>query len=625
VYTSEWCLAVIRDVAAALQAAHRLGIAHRRISPTVIYVDPDQVDPHGVVARVGGWDRADLGGTGVRTRRSFFSGEGQEFVAPEVVDGTVQNQVVADVYSLARVIEWIWEELGPTAGVEPMPPGLAQLVETLGHPDPDERSAFARDVFDAASDSLSQHAPMRHGSRWDSWEPEDLISDRFRVVRRFPPGRTSIVYEVEDLFLGHGQRWALKVFRPEFSQNLDLIRREYRAVQRIDHPNVVKVTWVFVHDGHPCLLMELLGVRNLRIHLEGSGPFEQETVLEWFDGLLDALATLHRSDGGPIVHRDIKPENLIVTQEGDRLVLIDFGLADAHHVGGTVGYMRAEADPSSSDPDRDLFALAVTLHEVLTGIHPWGYERCIGPPMPDLDLPGPLLDLLMRVFNEDPQHWFGSAEEFRVALAEVRRDLDHPVSVDDLRESDVLVGDTGVRIEHVPGPTLEIVTTTPAGVPDVQVFVERARIEAGSAIRLDVELCRAENGEAWIRATHAHRSPRRFQRLLHGLRPGIRPVPEHQGFEYMELRQAQIVDDPNWPKLRRVSKEVLDEGAGVDCEGQLVALGASQLDTQEMVWGATNNRKKDLCVVFGAGNVKVPIAAYALTRVAPLIESPADP
>jgi hypothetical protein len=88
----------------------------------------------------------------------------------------------------------------------------------------------------------------------------------------------------------------------------------------------------------------------------------------------------------------------------------------------------------------------------------------------------------------------------------------------------------------------------------------------------------------------------------------------------MELRQAQIVGDPNWPSLRRVSKEVLDEGAGVDCEGELVALGAIRVDTQETVWGATNNRRRDLCVVFPAGNERVPIVAYVLTRVAPLVD-----
>mgnify|MGYP000476933118 CR=1 FL=1 len=98
-------------MAAALQAARGLGIAHRRISPTVIYVDPDQVDPHGVVARVGDWDRADLGGPGVPTGRSSLHFEDTAFVAPEVVGDHVENWVAADLWSLARIVEWVWKEL----------------------------------------------------------------------------------------------------------------------------------------------------------------------------------------------------------------------------------------------------------------------------------------------------------------------------------------------------------------------------------------------------------------------------------------------------------------------------------------------------------------------------------
>ncbi len=631
-HTSEWCLAVIRDVAAALQAAHRLGIAHRRISPTVIYVDPDQVDPHGVVARVGGWDRADLGGTGVRTRRSFISGEGQQFVAPEVVDGTVQNQVVADLYSLARVIEWIWEELGPTPGVEPRPTGLAQLVETLGHPDPDERSASARDVFESVSAVLSRVSPTDEHVLDDAdlMPGHELSRGRFLIVRVLGGGGTSRVFEVEDRFAGFGRHWALKVYKVEFSRDLDFIRREFAAHEDIDHPNVVKVKWILEIGGRACLVMELLPFPTLLDHVENHGPLELQTALEWFDGLLDALVSLHGSDGGPIVHRDIKPENLLVDQEEQGLVLIDFGLADAPHGGGTIGYMRAAADPSSSDPDRDLFALAVTLHQALTEFHPFSGQGCTGPPILDPALPDPLLEFLRRALAEDSEQGFRTAEEMRRALTEVRRDLGHlppgpesksdPVPPDDLPEGDVLSLGNGVVVGFLPGSARTRVPQTPAGEVDVQISVARAQVHAEPAIRLDLELCRAENGEAWIRATDAHRSPRRLQRLLHGLRPGIRPVPGHQGSEYMELRQAQIVGDPNWPSLRRVSKEVLDEGAGVDCEGELVALGAIRVDTQETVWGATNNRRRDLCVVFPAGNERVPIVAYVLTRVAPLVD-----
>lgn len=104
-------LAVIRDVAKALDFAHSHGVAHRRISPISIFLDVHQKDLNRVVARVGDWDRADLGGPGVPTGRSSLHFEDTAFVAPEVVGDHVENWVAADLWSLARIVEWVWKEL----------------------------------------------------------------------------------------------------------------------------------------------------------------------------------------------------------------------------------------------------------------------------------------------------------------------------------------------------------------------------------------------------------------------------------------------------------------------------------------------------------------------------------
>jgi hypothetical protein len=71
-----------------------------------------------------------------------------------------------------------------------------------------------------------------------------------------------------------------------------------------------------------------------------------------------------------------------------------------------------------------------------------------------------------------------------------------------------------------------------------------------------------------------------------------------------------------------VPKTELDTAAGADIEELLKSLGASGVATREIAWGDTSNRKTDLCVVFDVDNVVVPLAAYALTRVAPLVATP---
>ena len=91
--------------------------------------------------------------------------------------------------------------------------------------------------------------------------------------------------------------------------------------------------------------------------------------------LARGLAAAHRHG---IVHRDIKPANAILTIDGDAK-LVDFGLArigshsrsvDAIH--GTPGYMAPEAiDGNPCDGRADLFSLGVTLHEAVTGEHPF--------------------------------------------------------------------------------------------------------------------------------------------------------------------------------------------------------------------------------------------------------------
>src|SRR5205814_1040064 len=84
----------------------------------------------------------------------------------------------------------------------------------------------------------------------------------------------------------------------------------------------------------------------------------------------------------PVIHRDVAPKNIMVTYEGVTK-LLDFGVAktswsstDAHTLIGTPAYMSPEqVNLQGVDARSDVFSLAASLHECLTGVRLFGAER----------------------------------------------------------------------------------------------------------------------------------------------------------------------------------------------------------------------------------------------------------
>src|SRR6185295_19572009 len=87
---------------------------------------------------------------------------------------------------------------------------------------------------------------------------------------------------------------------------------------------------------------------------------------------LEALHHLH------VLHRDIKPDNVLINEQGDA-VLLDLGVAHAESfaseegVPGTPSYMAPEMfNGSEADERTEIYALGVTLYELLTRKFPYG-------------------------------------------------------------------------------------------------------------------------------------------------------------------------------------------------------------------------------------------------------------
>jgi serine/threonine protein kinase len=177
----------------------------------------------------------------------------------------------------------------------------------------------------------------------------------------------------------------LLISRGDQSDAVRRFREEVRALERIDHPHVVRVLGSGETSGFSYLVMEWVDGQSLReiirTNREASRYCDAATATRWFHEVLQGLSVIHAAG---MVHRDIKPANILVTSDG-RARVSDLGLVkqlgeDATActttgmAPGTFGYMSPEQLSSSAEVDErsDLYSLGVTFYELLTGERPHG-------------------------------------------------------------------------------------------------------------------------------------------------------------------------------------------------------------------------------------------------------------
>jgi len=209
---------------------------------------------------------------------------------------------------------------------------------------------------------------------------------------------------------------------------LELFALEQRLTTELPpHPGVVRALEVGDVDGRPYLAMELAPGGDLRRLIEpsaGAGPtrLPRARALAIVAAACDAAAHLHAHGW---VHGDLSPSNLIVDEAGDRVVLVDLGVARRAGTGGPVrgshAYMAPEQVRGGAwTPATDVFALGVVLWELVAGerlFHrgpPWLSQAAVieaeAPPLADPDLDA----IAQAALAKDPARRTASA----AALAE---------------------------------------------------------------------------------------------------------------------------------------------------------------------------------------------------------------
>jgi eukaryotic-like serine/threonine-protein kinase len=201
-------------------------------------------------------------------------------------------------------------------------------------------------------------------------------------------GASGAVYRARD---PGGRPVALKVLHAELvpaHEHAHRFAREARALRLLRHPNVVMVDAVgTLPGGQPYLVMELLAGRSLEAALAERGRFSSEEVDRILEPLCDALGAAHALG---IVHRDLKPSNVFLAagspDGGERVVLLDFGIAKLVDEEGITSARQIVGTPASIAPEQilghrvdartDVYGLGALCHHLLTGRPPFA-----GPPL----------------------------------------------------------------------------------------------------------------------------------------------------------------------------------------------------------------------------------------------------
>lgn len=233
------------------------------------------------------------------------------------------------------------------------------------------------------------------------WVDNEIAGGRYRVLDRIGEGSMGHIYLARDRNLSTD----VVVKRPFISgaafeepEALERFDREIRSLVDLSHPHIVRIIDVGTHEGSPYVVMQYLSGGSLRDRMDidhryGPRPMAPQTLREWLPEVAKALHFIHVQS---YVHRDVKPANILFDRYGNAF-LSDFGIvkalaseAESRKASqltspglllGTPNYLAPELVLGlHCDGRADQYALAMTVHEVLTGFN------CMEGPTPSATL-----------------------------------------------------------------------------------------------------------------------------------------------------------------------------------------------------------------------------------------------
>ncbi len=271
-----------------------------------------------------------------------------------------------------------------------------------------------------------------------------LIDNRYEVLRELGRGGMGVVYKAADTKMDRVV--AIKVMignvagREEYRERF---LREAKSVAKLQHPNIVVVHDYGEHAGAPYMAMEYVEGTPLDKLIASGIDLSLVIKLDYVIQVCHALGYAHQFG---IVHRDVKPANIMVLEGGQRVKLVDFGIARAGAASdlsksgllmGTIFYMSPQQMRGQRELDgrADIFSMGVVLYELFAGTVPWTgdsdydvMQKIISAPVPPLSeylrhYPPSLDHILERALAKEVTDRYQHAEDMAVELTELQTPL----------------------------------------------------------------------------------------------------------------------------------------------------------------------------------------------------------
>ena len=200
----------------------------------------------------------------------------------------------------------------------------------------------------------------------------------FLIVKKLGTNRRQRVYHARQTEQQRDVALKFIAIPPEvpWTKALDKIDIEVRELQKLDHPNLVKVYGAGVHEERIFFASELIEGESLSSILSRRGKITPDLVVEYGRQIADLLRYLHHHE---LIHSKLTPDKILITDD-HKVKIADLRLnrsrrrrwdSHRHRELDIAAYMAPEQFSEGATAKSDFYSLGVILYEMLTGKLPY--------------------------------------------------------------------------------------------------------------------------------------------------------------------------------------------------------------------------------------------------------------